>query len=73
MPRPKDEAGTAEMIADLDERIRAVTENIRGLIEEAAGYSGAAADELNSKRIAEQEEQLSLLKQKRDQIMGRMN
>jgi hypothetical protein len=55
-------------IAELDERIAAVRENIRELVEQAAAYSGAADDELTTRRIAEQEAQLELLTRQRDQL-----
>jgi hypothetical protein len=41
-------------IAEIDERLAAVRENLRGLVEQAPAYSGAADDELISRRIAEQ-------------------
>lgn len=41
-------------IAEIDERIAAVRENLRGVVEQAAAYSGAADEELISRRIAEQ-------------------
>jgi hypothetical protein len=41
-------------IAEIDERIAAVRENLRGLVEQAATYLGAADEELISRRIAEQ-------------------
>jgi hypothetical protein len=55
-------------IAELDERIAAVRENIRELVEQAAAYSGAAEEELTSRRIAEQEAQLELLTSQRDDL-----
>jgi hypothetical protein len=41
-------------IAEIDESLAAVWENLRGLVEQAPAYSGAADDELISRRIAEQ-------------------
>ena len=41
-------------IAELDERIAAAKENLRDLVEQAAVNSGAAGEELISRRIAEQ-------------------
>jgi hypothetical protein len=55
-------------LAELDERIAAVRENIRDLIEQAAAYSGAADEELTSRRIAEQEAELELLTKRRDEL-----
>jgi len=63
-------ADTPESIAELDERIAAVRENLRDLLEQAAAYSGAADDELASQRIAEQEAQLDALTRTRDLLLG---
>lgn len=52
--------------SDLEREIDAVRENIRELIEQAAGYSGAADDEQASARIADQEARLAALMQERD-------
>jgi hypothetical protein len=51
--------------AELDQAIAAVRENIRELLEQAAGYSGAADDELTATRIAEQETRLAVLLKQR--------
>jgi hypothetical protein len=55
-------------IADIDERIAIVKENLRELVEQSASYSGAADEDLVSRRIAEQEEELELLKKRRDEL-----
>jgi hypothetical protein len=55
--------------AELDRRIAAIRENLRELVERAAGSSGAADDELVSQRIAEQQSLLDLLTGERDQLM----
>ena len=55
-------------IAELDERTAAVRENLRGLVEQAAAYSGAADEELTSRRIAEQEAELKRLTKQRDEL-----
>jgi hypothetical protein len=57
-------------LAELDERIAAARENLRELIEQAAAYSGAADEELMSERIANQEAQLKLLTEQRDELFG---
>jgi hypothetical protein len=54
-----------ESINEIDARISIVRANLRDLIEQAAAYSGAADDELLSRRIAEQEAQLDGLKKRR--------
>jgi len=58
-------------IAELDERIAAVTDNLRELTEQAAAYSGAADDELASERIEEQEAELDRLRKERDALAHR--
>ena len=55
-------------IAEINNRIAAVRENLRELVEQAAAYSGAADEDLMSQRIAEQEAQLELLTKQRDQL-----
>jgi uncharacterized small protein (DUF1192 family) len=44
-------------IAEIDERIAAVREKLRQLFEQPAAYSGAADEDVVSRRIAEQEAQ----------------
>jgi len=58
-------------LAEIEERITAARENLRELIEQAAAFSGAADEELMSRRIAAQEETLKLLTQQRDEILGK--
>ena len=60
--------GIPPNIADIDERIAAVAENLRDLVEHAAAYSGAADEELAAQRIAEQEAQLERLKKQRQEL-----
>jgi uncharacterized small protein (DUF1192 family) len=55
-------------IAELDERIAIVRENIRQLVEQAAGYSGAEDEERNADRIAQQTEELDRLTKQRDAL-----
>jgi predicted nucleic acid-binding Zn-ribbon protein len=51
-------------LAEIDERIAAIRENLRELTESAAARSGAADEGFAADRIAEQEAQLaSLIKQ----------
>jgi hypothetical protein len=54
--------------AELDERIAAVRENLRDLVEQAAAFSGASDEDLASRRIAEQEAELELLTRQRDTL-----
>ena len=55
-------------IAEIAERISSVRENLRSLVEQAAAYSGAADEELTSRRIAEQEAELKRLTKQRDEL-----
>ena len=55
-------------IADIDERIAIVKENLRELVEQSASYSGAADEDLMSRRIAEQEAELEFLMKRRDDL-----
>jgi len=55
-------------IAEIDDRIALVRANLRELVEQAAAYSGAADDDLMSRRIAEQEAELEQLTTWRDQL-----
>jgi len=56
-------------LTEIDERIAALRENLRELVEQAAAYSGAADEELTSRRIAEQEARLELLTKRRDELV----
>lgn len=55
-------------IAELDEQIAILRENLRDLVEQAAAYSGGADEELASQRIADQQAQLDLLTKQRDEL-----
>jgi hypothetical protein len=55
-------------LAEIDEQIAIVRENLRDLVERAAAYSGAADEDLASQRIAEQQAQLDLLTKRRDEL-----
>ena len=56
-------------IAKIDERIAALRENLRELVEQAAAYSGAADEDLTSRRIAEQEADLQRLTKQRAELL----
>ncbi|SHK47517.1 hypothetical protein SAMN05444159_3348 [Bradyrhizobium lablabi] len=58
-------------LAEIERRIAAVRENLIELTEQAAAYSGGAVEELNARRIADQEAQLDLLTRKRDELIAR--
>jgi uncharacterized small protein (DUF1192 family) len=53
---------------ELDDRIAILRDNIRQLTEQAAGSSGAADEERNAERIAEQSEELQRLVKQRDAL-----
>jgi uncharacterized small protein (DUF1192 family) len=55
-------------VAELDERIRIVRENIRQLVEQATAYSGAEDEDRNADRIAHQTEELDRLTKQRDAL-----
>jgi len=56
-------------LAELDDRIAIIRDNIRQLIEQAAASSGAQDEERTSGRIAQQQEELEKLVMKRDAIL----
>ena len=58
-------------LAEIEDRIGVVRTNLRELLEQAAAYSGAADEDLTSRRIAEQEAELELLTKQRDQLLSR--
>jgi hypothetical protein len=64
-------AAVPPAIAELDERIALLRNNLRDLTEQAAASSGASSEELMSDRIAEQEARLQLLIKQRDQLARR--
>jgi hypothetical protein len=58
-------------IAEIEDRIAIVRANLRELVEQAAGYAGAADEDLTSRRIAEHEAQLKHLTMQRDGLLRR--
>ena len=58
-------------LAQIEERIAAIRENLTELTEQAAAYSGAAVEELNAQRIADQEARLDPLIRRRDELLER--
>jgi len=61
--------GSSPSLAELEERIAIVRENIRQLIEQAAAYSGAEDEDRNADRIAQQTEELERLTKQRDVLL----
>jgi predicted RNA-binding protein len=58
-------------LADIDKRIQIVEDNLRELIEQAAAYSGAADEERNADRIADQQAKLDALLEQRAALLGK--
>jgi hypothetical protein len=65
-PMPKD---TSISLPDLDDRIAIIRDNIRQLTEQAAASSGAADEERNADRIADQQAELDKLVKQRDALV----
>lgn len=55
-----------QTLAEIEQRIAILRDNLRELVEQAAGFSGAANEELTADRIAEQQAELDELLKKRD-------
>ena len=53
-------------LAELDDRIAAIRENLRELTEQATAFSGAADETRIADRIADQEARLAALLRERD-------
>jgi hypothetical protein len=64
-------AAVSPAVAELDQRIAIVRNNLRDLTEMAAASSGASNEELASGRIAEQESQLQTLTKQREDLVRR--
>jgi uncharacterized small protein (DUF1192 family) len=62
---------TSPSLAELDERIAIVRDNIRELVEQAAAFSGAEDEERNADRIAQQQAELERLLQQRDELTAK--
>ena len=58
-------------LAELDERLSIVRDNLRDLVEQAAAYSGAGDEERMNSRIAEQEAELEELTKQREALLQR--
>jgi hypothetical protein len=58
-------------LAEIDKRIQIVEDNLRQLQEQAAAYSGAADEERNADRIADQEAKLEALLKQREALVGK--
>ncbi len=56
-------------LPELEDRIAITRDNIRQLIEQAAGSSGAEDEERNADRLAQQNEELERLIKQRDALL----
>ena len=61
--------GSSPSLSELEQRIAIVRDNIRQLIEQAAGYSGAEDEDRNADRIAQQTQELERLNKQRDALL----
>ena len=58
-------------LAEIEKRIQIVEDNLRELVEQAAAYSGAADEERNADRIADQQAKLDELLKQREVLLGK--
>jgi hypothetical protein len=58
-------------LLEIERRIQIVENNLRQLQEQAAAYSGAADEERNADRIAEQEAKLDALLAEREAMLAK--
>jgi predicted RNA-binding protein len=56
-------------LAEIERRIQIVEDNLRELVEQAAAQSGAADEERNADRIAEQQAKLDALLKEREALL----
>ena len=56
-------------LEEVERRIQIVEDNMRELMEQAAAFSGAADEERNADRIADQPEKLDALRARRAQLL----
>ncbi|MGV1014903.1 MAG: hypothetical protein ACOYB4_08030 [Methyloceanibacter sp.] len=56
-------------LAEIERRIQIVEDNLRQLVEQAAAFSGAADEERNADRIADQEAKLAALLKERAALL----
>ena len=61
--------GGSLSLSELEDRIAIARANIRQLIEQAAGSSGAEDEERNADRLARQNEELERLTKLRDELL----
>jgi septal ring factor EnvC (AmiA/AmiB activator) len=56
------------LLAEIEERIAILRDNLRELVEQAAAYSGAADESRNADRIADQQAKLDALLIEREKL-----
>jgi uncharacterized small protein (DUF1192 family) len=61
--------GSTLSLPELEDRIAILRDNIRQLIEQAAADSGAAHEDRNADRIAQQNDELEKLTKQRDALL----
>jgi len=57
-------------LEEIERRIQIVEDNLRELVEQAAAYSGAADEERNAQRIADQQAKLDALMKQRETLLN---
>lgn len=62
-------AADPELLAEIDNRIAILRDNLRELVEQAAAYSGAADESRTADRIADQQAKLDAALAEREQIL----
>jgi hypothetical protein len=58
-------------LSEIERRIQIVEDNLRQLQEQAAAYSGAADEERNANRIADQQAKLDALLKEREALLSK--
>ena len=61
----------SKSLAEIERLIQIVEDNLRALQEQAAAYSGAADEERNAERIADQEAKLDVLLKEREALLAK--
>ena len=63
--------GNSRSLAEIEKAIQIVEDNLRHLQEQAAAFSGAADEERNANRIADQEAKLDALRKERQALLNK--
>jgi hypothetical protein len=61
----------AATLAEFEKNIQFFEDNLRRLVEQAAAYSGAADEQRNANRIADQQAKLDALVKEREALLSR--